>query len=57
MTIAMSNALALVRGNGLGGFFGDFRHGDLIWLGIGAVLLIVVVWALSRRKRRWGLKF
>ena len=52
----MSNALALMRwpaSRSLHRFFrGDFRSNDLIWLLIGLVLVVLVVWAL-RRRRRW----
>jgi LPXTG-motif cell wall-anchored protein len=56
MGMAMSNALALMRwpaSRSLHRFFrGDFRSNDLIWLLIGLVLVVLVVWAL-RRRRRW----
>jgi len=47
------NALALVRWHGLRFLHGSGLRGDLPWLLIGLVLLVVVIWALSRRRRRW----
>ena len=56
MGVAMSNVLALVRWSGTRPlhriFRGDFRSHDLVWLLIGLVLVVLVVWAL-RRRRRW----
>jgi len=49
---ALSNMLALVWWRNFRFLHGGL-HGDVIWLLIGVVLLIVVIWALSRRKRRW----
>jgi LPXTG-motif cell wall-anchored protein len=53
----MSNALALTRWHGSRLLHGDFRNGDIAWILFGVALLGVVIWALARRKRRWGLKF
>jgi len=52
MQIPMSNALALVRWHGAR-FLQDFSSRDFAWLLIGALLAVVVIWALSRRRRRW----
>jgi len=53
MGMAMSNALALVRWHG----FRSLTEGDtqdkFIWLIIGAALAVVVMWAVSRRRRRF----
>jgi LPXTG-motif cell wall-anchored protein len=32
---------------------GGGLHGDVLWLLIGLVLVVVVIWALRRRRRRW----
>jgi LPXTG-motif cell wall-anchored protein len=53
MAIGVGNALALGRWHG---FRGVFSHGDLAWLLIGAALVGVAIWALARRRRRWGWK-
>jgi hypothetical protein len=52
MRIAMSNALALVCRHDFR-FLSDFSSRDFIWLLIGVVLAVVVMWTLSRRRRRW----
>jgi len=56
MRIAIGNALALVRWHSSRLLHGNFRHGDLLWLLIGVALLSVAIWALARRRRRWGFK-
>jgi LPXTG-motif cell wall-anchored protein len=53
MWIVISNSLALLRWHNFRFFHGHFRHGDVIWLVIGLALVGVVVWAFSRRRRRW----
>jgi hypothetical protein len=50
MRIAMSNALVCWHGFR---FLSDFNSRDFFWLLIGVVLAVVVMWALSRRRRRW----
>jgi hypothetical protein len=52
MGIAMCNALALLCWRGSRFFHGNFRGNDIVWLLIGVVLAVVVIWALRRRKRR-----
>jgi hypothetical protein len=52
MRIAMSSALASVGWHGFR-FLDDFSSRDFFWLLIGVVLAVVVMWALSRRRRRW----
>jgi hypothetical protein len=52
MRIAMSNALALAGRHDFH-FLDDFSSRDFFWLLIGVVLAVVVMWALSRRRRRW----
>ena len=52
MGMAMCNALALLRWHGSRFFHGNFRGNDFVWLLIGLVLVVVVIWALRRRKRR-----
>jgi hypothetical protein len=52
MQIAMSNGLALMGWHNLR-FLQDFGGRDFVWLLIGALLGIVVFWAISRRRRRW----
>jgi hypothetical protein len=52
MWIAMSNALALVCWHYFR-FFNDFSSRDFVWLLIGVFLAVVVMWVLSRRRRRW----
>jgi hypothetical protein len=52
MGIAMSNALALMCWHTFR-FLQDFSSRDLTWLLIGAVLAVVVMWMISRRRRRW----
>ncbi|MGD0293640.1 MAG: hypothetical protein ABSB30_07275 [Terracidiphilus sp.] len=52
MGIAMSNALALVRWHD-SRFLQDFSGRDFAWLLIGALLAVVVMWVISRRRRRW----
>jgi hypothetical protein len=52
MRIAMGNALALAGRHDFH-FLDDFSSRDFFWLLIGVVLAVVVMWALSRRRRRW----
>jgi uncharacterized membrane-anchored protein len=52
MRIAMGNALALMCWHGYR-FLEDFSRRDFAWLMIGVVLAVVVIWGLSRRRRRW----
>jgi hypothetical protein len=52
MQIAMSNLLALVRWQSFR-FLRDFSGRDFAWLLIGALLALVVFWAISRQRRRW----
>jgi hypothetical protein len=52
MQIAMSNALALMRWHDFR-FLQDFSSRDFAWLLIGALLALVVFWAISRQRRRW----
>ena len=52
MGIAMSNALALMCWHTIR-FWQDFSSRDFIWLLIGAGLAVIVMWMISRRKRRW----
>jgi hypothetical protein len=47
------NALALARWHGFRFIHGGGLQGDLPWLLIGLVLVVVVIWALQRRRRRW----
>lgn len=51
---AVTNSLALQRWRHFGFFHHHYRHGDVIWLVIGLVLVGIVVWAFSRRGRRWS---
>jgi LPXTG-motif cell wall-anchored protein len=53
MGMAMCNALALLRWHGSRFFHGNFGDNDFVWLLIGLVLVVVVIWALRRRRRRW----
>jgi uncharacterized membrane-anchored protein len=48
----MSNALVLMRSHYFR-FLEDFSSRDFTWLLIGAALAVVVMWMISRRKRRW----
>jgi hypothetical protein len=48
----MSNALALMRWQNFR-FLQDFSSSDFIWLLIGAFLAVVMMWMISRRRRRW----
>jgi hypothetical protein len=52
MGIAMSNALALMRWHD-SRFLQDFSSHDFAWLLIGVMLAVVVMWVISRRRRRW----
>ena len=52
MRIAMGNALALMCWHGYR-FLEDFSRRDFAWLMIGVVLAVVVIWGISRRRRRW----
>ena len=49
----VNHAMALMRWNHFRFLHHHFRHGDVIWLVIGLALIGVVVWAFSRRGRRW----
>jgi hypothetical protein len=53
MSSAMSNALALMRWHDFRFLHGHFRGGEIAWLLIGALLAVVAIWALLRRRRRW----
>jgi hypothetical protein len=48
----MCNALALVRWHD-SRFVQGFSGHDLAWLLIGVMLAVVVMWVISRRRRRW----
>jgi hypothetical protein len=52
MNMAMSNAMALVRWHG----FRSLEEGDtqekIVWAAIGMAVGMLVMWAISRRKRR-----
>jgi hypothetical protein len=52
MRIAMGTALALVGRHDFR-FLNDFSSRDFAWLLIGAALAVLVMWAISRRRRRW----
>jgi hypothetical protein len=52
MQTAMCNALVMVRWQGFR-TLQDFNGRDFVWLLVGALLTVVVMWALSRRRRRW----
>jgi hypothetical protein len=52
MRIAMDNALVLIFWHGFR-FLQDFSSRDLAWLLIGGFLAVVVIWGISRRRRRW----
>jgi hypothetical protein len=52
MQIAMCNALVLMRWQGFR-TLQDFNGRDFVWLLVGVLLTVVVMWALSRRRRRW----
>ncbi|MDR3725473.1 MAG: hypothetical protein P4K86_00370 [Terracidiphilus sp.] len=51
MGMAMSNALAYWRG--IRFLNGGITQEDIIWLVIGVVLAVVVIWVYQRRRRRW----
>jgi hypothetical protein len=53
MGSAMSNALALMRWHDFRFLHGHLGGGDIAWLLIGVLLVVVAIWALSRRRRRW----
>lgn len=53
MRMTMSNALALMRWRDSRFSLGGFTSGDIAWLLIGALLAVLVIWGLSRRRRRW----
>jgi hypothetical protein len=48
----MGNALALMGWLDFR-LFQDFSSRDFEWLVIGALLAMLVMWAISRRRRRW----
>jgi len=53
MGMGMMNVLALARWHRVRSI-GDLFQGDnLTWLLIGLLVVIVLVWALKRRRRRW----
>jgi hypothetical protein len=52
MKIAMSNTLALMYWRDFR-FLQDFNSRDFAWLLIGVLLAVVVMWVISRRRRRW----
>jgi hypothetical protein len=53
MGMAMSNALALLRWHG----FRSLEEGDtqdkIVWLVIGVAVGVLVMWMISRQRRRW----
>ena len=53
MRMTMSSALALMRWHDSRFSLGGFTSGDFVWLLIGAFLAVLVIWGLSRRRRRW----
>jgi hypothetical protein len=53
MQLAMSNVLALMCWRDFRFLNGGFTGRDFAWLLIGALLAVVLIWALSRRRRRW----
>jgi LPXTG-motif cell wall-anchored protein len=48
----MSNLLALMCWNDIR-LFDNFSNRDFAWLLIGAALAVLVMWVISRRRRRW----
>lgn len=52
MQIATSNSLALICWHDFR-FFQDFNSSDFVWLLIGALLALVAVAVIARRRRRW----
>jgi type IV secretory pathway component VirB8 len=52
MRIAMSSGLTLIRWQNFR-FLQNFSGRDFAWLLIGVLLAVAVIWALSRRRRRW----
>jgi len=52
MTIQMANAAAQMRMHE-SGFLQDFSTRDFEWLLIGAALAMVIMWGISRQRRRW----
>jgi hypothetical protein len=52
MQIAVCNALALMYWQSFR-FLQDFSSRDFTWLFIGALLTVVVMWGVRRRRRRW----
>ncbi len=53
MRMGMSNALAVMHWQGFRFLHGGFTGRDFAWLLIGVLVAVVVIWALSRRRRRW----
>ena len=52
MQIATNNSLALICWHDFR-FFQDFNSRDFVWLLIGALLALVAVAVIARRRRRW----
>jgi hypothetical protein len=53
MGMAMSNALALVRWHGFRSLEDSDTQDKIVWLVIGVAVGMLVMWVISRRRRRW----
>jgi LPXTG-motif cell wall-anchored protein len=53
MGIAICNALALAFWRGFESFNSSLTTNNILWMLIGAVIAVLVMWVISRRRRRW----
>jgi LPXTG-motif cell wall-anchored protein len=53
MGLAMSNALALLRWHGFQSLNSGDTQDHIVWMLIGAAIAVVLMWVISRRRRRW----